>query len=641
VLHEGFEEFKLSGGLPSPPGIGMAVLRATQHEEASLEGLIRSLECDPASVLRVLKAANARCATHGLNATSVFGAAVVLGPRELRSTALRFTLLSSNPAGQCEHFDYEEFWSWSLACSHAARALAELSAESDPGEAYVGGLLAHCGELALACAHPQVFSAICAAHQQSSVEAQIEAERKAFEMHRWEVSAALMGECGLPGRFVSAVLALDRSKNPDPEEDDASRKLALLVEAGTLAAEWIAGARLRRGTRDELWEALVGLAANLSLNELQLRGALETAQLQWQGVRQLSHIQPQDVPIQRLEPPPETPEVAQPAPAATIKVLIVDDDTKLRRLLSHLLSGAGYQVIEAEDGEEGLSLALQESPQIVVTDWSMPSMSGLELCRTLRRMESGRHTFILMLTAREEEERVLDAFIAGADDYVTKPFNPRILLARVQAGRRLIELQQQVETDKIERLKQVGDMGLMTRKLRAAAHTDFLTELPNRRYAISRLEQEWAAAERLQRPLCVVLIDIDHFKRVNDDFGHDVGDQVLKSISDTLRARTRRGDAICRLGGEEFLVINVNSDLEGAWQCAERLRAAVEETPIVAGEFAGRITVSLGVARRQPGMKGPQSLLKAADAAVYEAKAAGRNTIRGERPPGAPIRAAS
>ena len=437
------------------------------------------------------------------------------------------------------------------------------------------------------------------------------------------------------------MLALDRTKNPDPEEDDASRKLALLVEAGTLAAEWIAGPRLRRGTREELWEGLVGLAANLTLNEGQLRGALETAQQQWEGVRQLSHIQPQDVPIQRLELPPEAPEAAQQAPAATIKVLIVDDDTKLRRLLCHLLTGAGYQVIEAVDGEEGLSLALQESPQIVVTDWSMPGMSGLELCRTLRRMESGRHTFVLMLTAREEEERVLDAFNAGADDYVTKPFNPRILLARVQAGRRLIELQQQVEADKIERLKQVGDMGLMTRKLRAAAHTDFLTELPNRRYAMTRLDQEWAAAERLQRPLSVVLIDIDHFKRVNDDFGHDVGDQVLKMISDTLRTRTRRGDVVCRMGGEEFLVINVNSDLDGAWQCAERLRSAVAEARVAAGEFTGRITVSLGVARRQPGMKGPQLLLKAADAAVYEAKAAGRNTIRGERPPGAPIRAAS
>jgi diguanylate cyclase (GGDEF)-like protein len=486
----------------------------------------------------------------------------------------------------------------------------------------------------------QTFSQIRATHANAGLDAQLDAERKAFEMQRWEVSAALMGECGLPARFASASLVLDRTKSLDPEEDDGARTLALLVEAGTLAADWIAGPRLRQVRREELWEMLVGLAANLSLNEVQLRTALDSARKQWESLRQLSHIQAQDTQIQQVPAVPETPEVAPQTVAAAIKVLVVDDDTKLRRLLSHLLTNAGYQVIQAEDGEEGLSLALQESPQIVVTDWSMPSMSGLELCRTLRRMESGRHTFVLMLTAREEEERVLDAFNAGADDYVTKPFNPRILLARVQAGRRLIELQQQVEADKIERLKQVGDMGLMTRKLRTAALTDFLTELPNRRYAISRLEQEWAAAERLQRPLSVVLIDIDHFKHVNDDYGHDVGDLVLKSVSDALRARTRRGDVVCRLGGEEFLVINVNSDLTGAWQCAERLRSAVADTVIRAGEFEGRITVSLGVAQRQSGMKGPQSLLKAADAAVYEAKSAGRNTIRGDRPPDAPVREA-
>jgi diguanylate cyclase (GGDEF)-like protein len=640
VIQEGFEEFKLSGGLPSPPGIGMSVLRATQREDASLEALIRCLESDPASVLRVLRAANARCATHGLSATSVFGAAVVLGPRELRATALRFTLLSSTPAGLCPEFDYDTFWSWSLACGQAARALAELSEEGDPGEAYVCGLLGHCGELALACAHPQIYSQIRQAQGASGVEQLLEAERKAFEIHRWEISAALMGECGLPPRFTGAVLLLDRSKNPDPEEDDATRTLGLLVEAGTLAAEWIAGSRLRKGTREELWEALVALAANLSLNEVQLRGALETAQRSWEGARALNRIQALDPAPQPAFEAAAGPEAEQPAAAAMIKVLVVDDDNKLRRLLAHLLVNAGYQVVEAEDGEEGLSLALQESPQIVVTDWSMPSMSGLELCRTLRRMESGRRTFILMLTAREEEERVLDAFNAGADDYVTKPFNPRILLARVQAGRRLIELQQQVEADKIERLKQVADMGLMTRKLRTAALTDFLTELPNRRYAISRLEQEWVAAERLQRPLSVVLIDIDHFKRINDDYGHDVGDLVLRAVSDTLRARTRRGDVVCRLGGEEFLVINVNSDLTGAWQCAERLRSSVEQALIDAGAFQGRITVSLGVAQRKPGMKGPQTLLKAADAAVYEAKAAGRNAIRGENPPEAPVREA-
>jgi two-component system, cell cycle response regulator len=640
VLQEGFEEFRLSGGLPSPAGVGMAVLRATQREDASLEGLIRCLESDPASVLRVLKAANARCAAQGLSATSVFGAAVVLGPRELRATALRFSLLSSRRAGLCENFDYEAFWGWSLACGHVARQLAELSEECDPSEAYVCGLLAHAGELALACAHPQALARIRTAHEHSSLEARLEAERQAFEIHRFEVSAALIGECGLPARFAAAALALDPTKGPDPEEDDATRKLALLVEASTLAAEWICGARLRPAMRDELWESLVGLAANLALDEQRLRGALAAAQRNCEHARQQSHIQAQDSHVQPVQEFGNPPEQKPVEPAAAIKVLVVDDDFKLRRLVSHLLRNVGYHVIEAVDGEEGLSLALQESPQIIVTDWSMPSMNGLELCRTLRRMESGRHTFILMLTAREEEERVLDAFNAGADDYVTKPFNPRILLARVQAGRRLIELQQQVEADKIERLKQVADMGLMTRKLRTAALTDFLTELPNRRYAMTRLEQEWVAAERLGRPLSVVLIDIDHFKRVNDEHGHDVGDLVLRSISDTLRARTRRGDVVCRLGGEEFLVLNVNSDLEGAWKCAERLRSSVEETIVRAGAFSGRLTISLGVACRKPGMKGPQLLLKAADAAVYEAKAAGRNTIRGEPPPGGPLREA-
>ena len=616
----------------------MAVLRATQREDASLEVLIRCLESDPASVLRVLKAANARCSTQGLSATSVFGAAVVLGPRELRATALRFSLLSSRRAGLCENFDYDAFWIWSLVCAHAARELAELSGECDPTEAYICALLAHAGELALACAHPQAFGQIRVAEQNAGLEAHLEAERKAFEIHRFEVSAALIGECGLPGRFAAAALALDRTKSPDPEEDDATQRLALLVEAGTLSAEWLAGSRLRPAGRDELWESLVGLAANLSLDETRLRTALDAAQRGCEQARALSHIQAQDThaPVVQQAGVPAESKTAEPS--ASIKVLVVDDDPKLRRLVSHLLRNIGYHVIEAEDGEEGLSLALQESPQIVVTDWSMPSMNGLELCRTLRRMESGRHTFILMLTAREEEERILDAFNSGADDYVTKPFNPRILLARVQAGRRLIELQQQVEADKIERLKQVADMGLMTRKLRTAALTDFLTELPNRRYAMTRLEQEWIAAERLGRPLSVVLIDIDHFKRINDEFGHDVGDLVLKSISDTLRARTRRGDVVCRLGGEEFLVLNVNSDLEGAWRCAERLRSAVEECQLRAGEFAGRLTISLGVACRKPGMKGPQWLLKAADAAVYEAKAAGRNTIRGENPPGAPLR---
>jgi diguanylate cyclase (GGDEF)-like protein len=259
----------------------------------------------------------------------------------------------------------------------------------------------------------------------------------------------------------------------------------------------------------------------------------------------------------------------------------------------------------------------------------MPEMTGIEVCRALRKIDAGRKTYVLILTAREDEQQVVDAFAAGADDYVTKPFNARILLARVQAGQRMIELQRQVEADKTLRMTQVAEMGLLTRKLRAAALTDVLTELPNRRYAITRLEQEWSESVRMNRPLSVVMVDIDHFKRINDTHGHDVGDVVLKQTAAILRARTRRGDVVCRLGGEEFLVINVNSTLDQAYLCAERLRSSVATNSIQCEGFEGSVTVSLGCAQRTPSIKDIDDLLKAADEAVYAAKAGGRNTIRG------------
>jgi diguanylate cyclase (GGDEF)-like protein len=243
-------------------------------------------------------------------------------------------------------------------------------------------------------------------------------------------------------------------------------------------------------------------------------------------------------------------------------------------------------------------------------------------------MRSDGGVAIIMLTVHNTEAAKVEALDAGADDFVTKPFNPRILLARVQAGQRLIELQRQVEADKKLRMRQVAEMGLITRKLRAAALTDVLTDLPNRRYALTRLEQEWTNAARTNRPLSVVMLDIDHFKKVNDTYGHDVGDIVLKQTAAVLRTRTRRGDVVCRLGGEEFLVINVNSDMTSAVMCAERLRTAVEANLVTCEGFSGRVTVSLGCAERTPAIADIDDLLKAADEAVYVAKAAGRNVTR-------------
>jgi len=314
-------------------------------------------------------------------------------------------------------------------------------------------------------------------------------------------------------------------------------------------------------------------------------------------------------------------------PRAITRVLLVDDDTSMLRLLRHHLEREGYEVMTAASSGQGMQIALQQVPQIVITDWMMPEMTGVELCSHLRRSQAGSKMYLILVTARDDDEQVVEAFDSGADDYIVKPFNPRILIARVRAAQRMIQLRERIEDSERARLRQVAEMGVMTRKLRAAALTDTLTELPNRRYAMKRLKQEWESAHRTNRPLSVVMCDIDHFKRVNDQHGHDAGDVVLRETGFTLQAQLRASDVLCRLGGEEFLVIAVGADSETCHQVAERLRRAVERHRVHHQTFDRAVTMSFGVAQSTPEMRGIDDLIKAADEALYEAKAGGRNRV--------------
>jgi diguanylate cyclase (GGDEF)-like protein len=309
-----------------------------------------------------------------------------------------------------------------------------------------------------------------------------------------------------------------------------------------------------------------------------------------------------------------------------LRILAVDDDPVSLRILEHHLTKDGHTVQRAMNGRQALIMALESSPQMIVTDWNMPEMDGLELAKSLRRSNESRGTYILLLTGREEEDRVVEAFDAGVDEYVVKPFNPKILLARVRAGQRMIELREQVESDRQLRDRQVAEMAVLNRKLEAAAMTDVLTKLPNRRYAMRRLEDELNGALAAGAPLSVIMIDIDHFKQVNDRFGHDMGDLVLRETATVLRNTTRKGDYVCRLGGEEFLVICTKASLPQCAMTAERIRAAVEEHIIGFG-FERAVTVSLGAASLECGARTVDELLKLADRRVYAAKAAGRNRV--------------
>jgi diguanylate cyclase (GGDEF)-like protein len=311
-----------------------------------------------------------------------------------------------------------------------------------------------------------------------------------------------------------------------------------------------------------------------------------------------------------------------------LSILVMDDDALSVRLLSAMLSKAGHAVRAAANGKEGMDIILETNPDLIITDWMMPEMDGPAFLKVLRSSKTGRSKYVIVLTSKDDEETLVEAFEAGADDYILKPVSPRALEARVRAGQRVFRLQQAVEREMEEARSYVAELAVANRRWEEAAFTDALTGLPNRRYAMERLKQERSAALRNDHPLSCLLVDVDHFKQVNDSYGHDVGDAVLQTVAKVLRSSMRTEDVVCRIGGEEFLVICPDtSGPKAAESCGERIRKVVESQAMEAGGFNGRVTVSIGVAGRTPSHPGVDALLKSADVAVYDAKRGGRNRV--------------
>lgn len=317
------------------------------------------------------------------------------------------------------------------------------------------------------------------------------------------------------------------------------------------------------------------------------------------------------------------------------RILIVDDDPSSLALLSRHLRTAGYAVLTAKNGAEAIRVLVNEGPKLVITDWTMPEMDGDELCRAIRAHDGISFAYVIIVTAQEAaEDRLVEAFEAGADDYLCKPINPRELLARLRAGERIVDLQQELDSRSQEVHWYVAKMEITNSKLGEAnadlnrmATTDVLTGLTNRREAMNQLSRQWISAERHGTPLACIAMDLDHFKCCNDDYGHAVGDMVLREVANALHKAARRDEFVCRTGGEEFLVLCPQSTEEMAWFGAERFRRAVEAKAVQHGDVAIRTTISVGVAERTPDMKTPDDLLRMADRALYAAKDAGRNTV--------------
>lgn len=296
-----------------------------------------------------------------------------------------------------------------------------------------------------------------------------------------------------------------------------------------------------------------------------------------------------------------------------MKVLIADDDQISRSVVKALLTKWGYEVVEAEDGVNAWQILQEEdAPRMVVVDWMMPDLDGLELCRLLRESGEKNYHYIILLTSRDSKEDIVGGLNAGADDYITKPFMPQELEVRLRTGRRILDLQQSLqEALEIQRYQ---------------AQHDPLTGILNHGEILRVLEQELTRAQRQGSNLAIMMGDLDHFKKVNDTFGHVAGDAVLVEVAQRMRKDIRLYDTVGRYGGEEFLLVLPGCAAEEAKQIAIRILNSIQSQPVLFQNHAIAVTISLGLAfNNQEKRTGLTEIVQAADEALYRAKQNGRN----------------
>jgi two-component system cell cycle response regulator len=301
-----------------------------------------------------------------------------------------------------------------------------------------------------------------------------------------------------------------------------------------------------------------------------------------------------------------------------MRVLIADDNQDWGQSLALLLQLWGYEPVVVYDGLAAMAcLREPDGPTLALLDGIMPGLNGIDICRVIRREEFQPYRYVIMVTGQGGKNQMLDGLHAGADDYLVKPVDPLELHARLSTAKRILDLQAQLFATQ--------------RLLRQQATHDTLTGVGSRAMILDVLQRELTRSQRQGHPLAVIMADLDHFKKINDTYGHLAGDSVLRQTAQRLRAVLRLYDTVGRYGGEEFLIVLPDCGAGIAAALAERLRTCVAAEPVTDGDHAIHVTVSLGLAACNGEMP-PEELLRIADKALYDAKRAGRNRVAGGEP---------
>ena len=630
---ERYAALKATGKLPSPKGVALSIIRLLQRDDFRIGDLVSLVQSDPAIAGRILYFANAAAFGRSRPIVSLQRAIVALGSFRVRDLVIGLSVMHSHRSGACAEFDYEGFWAHSLATGIACQELAHF-AQIASEELFTIGLLSRVGELALATLYPDEYAGILIkCRDERSEMAALEQQRFAMDHH--ELAATLLNEWGLPDVLIQAAF---HHENPDAAGFADGSRVQTLTHSLSFASALAHLCMVDEESRWSLLPALLARAARLGIGGEVLNELVDRMVERWREWGAKLQVRTQDV--------PPFAEILAATPPMRRMVNSGNGDTENRRFrgpcldvqligipfaelqpLMQQIERFGHQPILIDDTREALNHVLRHPAHVIIADLRMPTQDAVEFCRTLRQSAAGKESHVLLLASPEFEHRTLEAIDAGADDVLIKPVNEQTLRVHLSTTARMTMLREEMHRERIGIMRSTDELAVAQKRLLQDALTDTLTQLPNRRNGLDFLASEWVFAQSSGAPLACLMLDIDHFKRVNDDYGHAAGDAVLRQLADVLKNASRAEDMVFRYGGEEFSAILTNAPLKIALQIGERIRTLVEKTDFVWESQRIPVTLSIGVAVATGTERDSQALIQAADAALYEAKESGRNRV--------------
>jgi len=639
-----FEELKASGNLPSPSGVALEIVRLTQIDNISVDDILHPIKADPVLAGRLLKLANSVSYAGDQAIVSLRDAVVRLGFNILPKLAMSLSILDANRTGFCKQFDYQTFWSTALIRALTVQQLSKHCKSIAPEEAFTVGLISKIGQLALAQIYPkeyadclQSFADQCNERDfckeceqkshcvQSAKQKLLEQERACFGIDQNQITLNMLEDWGMPDYVLESVRLFQHeageyylSEFIAPEE-----KFAAVLTLASMQAE--------ENKTFYTVNYIYRLAEQLGIPVEQFDEITKQVCLESDSWKNLLSLDKHRICNMDSESTQQQSLDMQSASGNGLRISIIEDDRIQLSILSHYLESKGHIVTSLMCTEDNvLEQVILQRPQIVITDYHMQPMDGITLCKTLRASKGGQEVYIIMVTADDDASVLTKAFRSGVNDFINKPINQAELDARLLSASHFIRLLSSHEQESDDIRNYAFQLATDARRLEAMALTDELTNLPNRRYGYTRLDQAWAKHLRDDGGFAILSLDLDLFKQINDIYGHDTGDQVLIHFANILKKTIRTEDVACRMGGEEFIVLLSDVNEDNVSLFGERIREAVElQQPEHLG-LTRKITVSVGgaISDLQLDTGGWKDTLRRSDQALYEAKAAGRNTFK-------------